>query len=189
MSIHVWHHPCCRACLSNLPLTSHTLLWFWWLLPLLTFILHNPLVVQRQKHWGYTELLPPSQTLKQVKVPGETVDSSGQTAASQGFQEHNHPSGTASHNFKDAAFIKRHSLLFSGPVMLLQKVLATADVCITISTIIYLYFVLHITLPGKAFPVWLSKTLSPITYGFLKATALRDMNRNYPPQMAVSVNS
>lgn len=54
--------------------------------------------------------------------------------------------------------------------------------------------VLHIPLPahdiaGKAFPVWLSTALSPFTYGFLKAAALRDATRNSSPQMAVSVTN
>lgn len=126
---------------------------FGWLLPLLTPSLQNPLVVQRQKHRGYTELLLSSQTFKQVNVPGETVDSLGQTAASQGFQEHNHPSGAASHNFNVLLLSTDILCYFSGHVKLLQKLLATADLCITISTITYLYIVSHTTLPRKAFPV------------------------------------
>lgn len=126
---------------------------FGWLLPLLTPSLHNPLAVQRQKHSGYTELLLSSQTSKQLNVPGETVDSLGQTAASQGLQEHNHPSGAASHNFNVLLLSTDILCSFSGHVKLLQKLLATADLCITIRTIIYLYTVLHTTLPGKAFLV------------------------------------
>ena len=77
--------------------------------------------------------------------------------------------------------------------MLLQKLLPTAELRITDQHSLYI-FVLCIALPahniaGKAFPAWLSTVLSPLTYGFLKATALRDTNRNYSPQMAVSVNN
>lgn len=80
--------------------------------------------------------------------------------------------------------------------MLLQKLLPTAELHITDQHSLYTFclFVLHIALPahnvaGKAFPVWLSTALYPLTYGFLKATALRYMNRNYSAQMAVSVNN
>lgn len=146
-------------------------------------------MVQRQKHKGYTELLLSSQTFKQVNVPGETVDSLGQTAASQGFQEHNHPSGAASHNFNVLLLSTDILCYFSGHVKLLQKLLAL-QICALQSAQLHICTLFHILhCQGKPSRRSSAQNYLPLYIWILKATALRDMNRNYPPQMAVGVNN
>jgi len=71
--------------------------------------------------------------------------------------------------------------------MLLQKLLPTAELRITDQHGSFFFFcflyVLHVT--QKAFPVWLSTALSPLTYGFLQAIALGDTETTHSKWLLV----